>query len=70
MAEPTLEEIMKRLEAVEKQLAAQAAEPVRKKDWRRVIGNTKDAEFALLVQTEIDAAREADRRAAQQEQPE
>lgn len=67
MAEPTLAELAKRLEALEKQFAEQAAVQPRKKDWRRGIGNSIDNEFALLMQAEIEAAREADRRAAQQE---
>ena len=35
MAEPTLAELAKRLEALEKQFAEQAAVQPRKKDWRR-----------------------------------
>lgn len=63
--------LTKRLEAVERQLAEQAAaKPARAKDWRRVIGNSADNEFTLAMQAEIDAAREADRLAAQQGRPE
>ena len=71
MAELTLEVLAKRIESLEQKLAEQEAESTgRKKDWRRVIGNSADNEFTLLIQAEIEAAREADRRAAQQEQPE
>lgn len=71
MAEPTLAELAKRLEAVEKQLAEQAAAKTgRKKDWRRVIGMFTGSEFMKQVDAEGQAVREADRNAAQQETPE
>lgn len=65
MTEITLDEIVKRLEAVEKKLAQQEAEQSRrKKDWRRVVGISEDNDFTRLMRAEIEAAREADRRAA------
>ena len=65
MAEPTLEEIVTRLEAVEMQLAEQAAaKKTRKKDWRRVVGMSQDNEFTRQMQKEIEANREAEREAA------
>jgi hypothetical protein len=71
MAELTLEALAKRIEALEKKLAEREAEKTeRKKDWRRVVGNSEDNEFTRSMQAEIEAAREADRRAAQQENPE
>lgn len=64
MEELTLEAVVKRLEAVEKQLAeltAATAQP-RKKDWRRVVGMSEDNEFTRLMRAEIEANREAARR--------
>lgn len=71
MVELTLESLAKRIEALEKQLAEQkVGKPARKKDWRRVIGNSEDNEFTRLMLAEIEAASEAERRAAQQENQE
>lgn len=66
MAEPTLGEIVKRLEAVEKQLAQQAAKPARKKDWRRAVGMFTGSEFMKDVDAEGAAIREAERIAARE----
>lgn len=65
MAELTLESLAKRVEALEKSLAAKA--PSRpQKDWRRVVGMFGDSEFMRLVDEECqrmcDAQREAARR--------
>ena len=71
MAELTLEALAKRIEALEKKMAEQEAQkPERKKDWRRVVGISEDNEFTRAMRAEIEADREADRRAAQQENPE
>ena len=71
MAELTLETLAKRVEALEKKLAEQEAErPARKKDWRRVIGISEDNDFTRLMRAEIEAAREADRRAGREGQQE
>lgn len=67
MAELTLEALAKRIEALEKKLAEQeAAQSGRKKDWRRVIGNSEDNEFTRQMLAEIEAAREAERQAARE----
>jgi len=70
MTELTLEALAARLEAVEKELAEYRAERARKKDWRRVVGISEDNEFTRLMQTEIEAIREAERKAAREGNPE
>ena len=55
--------LTKRVEALERQFAERATEP-RKKDWRRGVGISEDNEFTRAMRAEIEAAREADRRAA------
>ena len=66
VAEPTLAEVVKRLEALERQFAEQtAAKQPRKKDWRRVVGMfDADPEFMQQVIAEGQAIREAERQAA------
>ncbi len=61
MAELTLETLAARIEAVEKQLAAQlsAAEP-RKKDWHRVAGMFTGNEYQKAIDAEGAAIREAE----------
>lgn len=60
--------IEKRLEAVEKQLAAlTATKPPRKKDWRRAVGMfDADPEFMRQVIAEGQAIREAAREGTEQ----
>jgi hypothetical protein len=70
MSELTLEALAKRVEALEKALAAQRNLPARKKDWRRTIGMFTDSEFMKQVDAEGEALREADRQAARGEAPE
>ena len=64
MPELTLESLAKRVEALEQQLK----QPKREKDWRRVIGNSEDNEFTRTMWAEIEAAREAEREAARQDE--
>lgn len=68
MPEPTLAEIVQRLEAIEKQLAAQtASREAPKKDWRRVVGMfDDDPEFMHQLDADVAAAREAERQAARE----
>jgi len=75
MTELTLEALAARIEALEKKLAEQAVAqtalatpPV--KDWRRVVGASEDNEFTRLVLAEIEANSDAERRAAQEANPE
>lgn len=58
MPELTLETLAARLEAVEKQLAAEHADP-RKKDWRRVAGKFTGNEYQKLIDDEGAAIRKA-----------
>ncbi len=67
MSELTLEALAKRVEALEQKLAAQEAA---KKDWRSVVGISEDNEFTRLMRAEIEAAREAERTAAREGNPE
>ncbi len=70
MAEPTLESLAKRVEALE--IALKAREPSRaRKDWRRVVGMFHDSDFMRAVDDECRRMREAEREAARQgESPE
>lgn len=61
--ELTLESLAARLEALEQKLAAQANE---RKDWRKVVGRMEDNEFTRAMLAEIEAASDAERRAAQE----
>lgn len=67
MNELTLEALAKRIEAIELQLAAQRSP---KKDWRRVVGISDDNEFTRAMLTEIEAQRDAQRKAAEEAIPE
>lgn len=65
MTEPTLEALAKRIEALEQKLAAQTAvQPA--KDWRSVVGMMEDNEFTRQWIAEMEAIREADRKAARE----
>lgn len=66
MTEQALEAILKRLDAIEKQLAEQSAKSPRKKDWRRVAGMFTGSEFMKDVDAEGAALREAERVAARE----
>ena len=72
MTELTLEDVVKRLEAVERELAEQRAAraPDTGKDWRGVVGVSEDNEFTRLLLSEIEANSEAEWKAAQEENPE
>ena len=65
MPEITLEDLARRLETVEKELA-ELKQSGRKKDWRRVVGISEDNEFTRQMQAEIEANREAERKAARE----
>jgi hypothetical protein len=70
MPEQTLETVIKRVEALEQQLAELRAQQVPKTDWLRVVGISEDNEFTRQVLTEIERNSEAERRAALEAQPE
>jgi hypothetical protein len=59
MPELTLESLAARIEAIEKQLAAQQAAP-RKKDWRRVAGMFTGNDYQKQIDAEGAAIRAAD----------
>ncbi len=61
MPELTLEALAARIEAIEKQLAAQQnASAPRKKDWRRVAGMFTGNDFQKQIDAEGAAIRAAD----------
>ena len=66
MAEPTLESLAKRIEVLERELAEQRLQTVRKKDWRRSVGMFTGSEFMKRVDAEGEAIREADREAVRE----
>ena len=63
MNELTLESLAKRIEAIEKQLPP-------RKDWLRVVGISDDNEFTRAMLLEIEANSDAQRKAAEEENPE
>jgi len=67
MAELTLETLAARVEALERQMTEQTAGSGRKKDWRRVVGNSEDNEFTRQMLAEIEAARTAEDEVATEE---
>jgi hypothetical protein len=65
MSELTLESLARRLEEVERRLNEQQPAIIAPtKDWRSVVGISKDNEFTRLMLAEIEAAHEADRQDA------
>jgi hypothetical protein len=70
MAEVTLESLARRVEALEKAIAEQRSQESSKKDWRSVVGMfDDDPEFMQQVIAEGAAWREAERKAAREENP-
>ena len=68
MSELTLESLARRLEEVERRLNEKQPSVVAPtKDWRSVVGISEETDFSRLMQAEMDALREADRRAAESE---
>ena len=63
MTEVTLEDLAKRLEALERKFAERDAPS---KDWRRVAGMFEGSEFMKQVDEEVAAMREAERQAARE----
>jgi hypothetical protein len=64
--ELTLEALAKRLEELERRIAA----PAPANDWRRVVGMFDDSEIMPRVIAEGQAIRQADRRTATEGDPE
>jgi len=68
MPEPTLESLARRLEEVERLLDERSASVLTPtKDWRSVVGISERTEFPRVMQAEMDAIRDADRRLAESE---
>jgi hypothetical protein len=67
MSDLTLESLAKRVEALERALAAKPPRPAAK-DWRKVVGMFRDSEFMREVDEECLRNREAERAAARQEE--
>lgn len=67
MAEPTLAELAKRIEAIEKQLAEQNSPQAQFLAWLRSPPRCQDEELVRQVHAEIEARREAEREAARAE---
>lgn len=73
MPEVTLEAVVERLAALERQVAAlTAATPApaglvpATRDWRSVVGISEETDFSRQMQAEMDAAREAERKVARE----
>ena len=68
MSELTLESLARRLDEVERRLNERQPSVIAPtKDWRSVVGVSEETEFSRLMQAEMDAIRDADRRAAETE---
>jgi hypothetical protein len=68
MAGLTLEDLAKRLEAVERRLDEMQVPVIAPtKDWRSVVGISQMTDFSRLMLAEMEAVREADRKAAEAE---
>ena len=63
MSDLTLESLAKRVEALEKVIAAKEPDQSRK-NWRKVVGMFRDSEFMREVDEECLRIREAEREAA------
>ena len=59
MPDATLQDLTKRVEALEKKLATPPAP-----DWRSVVGMFDDSEFMIEMLTEVEKTREAEREEA------
>jgi hypothetical protein len=68
MSELTLESLARRLDEIERRLNEKQPSVIAPtKDWRSVVGISEETEFSRLMQAEMDALRDADRRAAETE---
>jgi hypothetical protein len=67
MAELTLESLAKRVEALEKALAAQPPNHSAK-NWRKVVGMFHDSEFMRAVDEECQRVRDSEREQARREE--
>jgi len=65
MAELTLEVLAKRVADLEQKFAELSGR-TKEKDWRRTVGMFEGSEFMAQIDTEVLAAREAERQAARE----
>jgi hypothetical protein len=71
MSELTLESLARRVEELERRLNEQQPAVIAPtRDWRSVVGISEMTEFSRLMLAEMEAAHEADRRAAETEDSE
>jgi len=69
MPELTLESLERRLAEVERQLNERYPNVIpASRDWRSVVGISEETEFSRQMQAELVAMRDADRRAAEEDQ--
>ena len=64
MAELTMDDVVKRLDELEKQVARLSGNGTTRKDWRRSVGMFEGGEFMQQVDASVLAARESEREAA------
>jgi hypothetical protein len=71
MPELTLESLAARVAELEREVVALKGRPPSvippSRDWRSVIGISEESDFSRAMQAEMDALREAERRAALEE---
>lgn len=66
MSELTLESLARRIDEIERRLNEKQPSVIAPtKDWRSVVGISEMTDFSRLMQAEMDALRDADRRAAE-----
>jgi hypothetical protein len=71
MSELTLESLARRLDEIERRLNEKQPSVIAPtRDWRSVIGISEETDFSRLMQAEMDAMRDAERRAAEMEDQE
>jgi len=68
MEELTLESLARRIEAIERRLDERSSLLAPTRDWRSVVGISEMTDFSRLMLAEMEALRNADRRAAETEE--
>jgi len=67
MEDLTLENLARRIEAIERRLNERSNLLAPTRDWRTVVGISEMTDFSRLMLAEMEALRDADRRAAEAE---
>ena len=71
MPELTLESLERRIAEIERRLNEKHSNVIpATRDWRSVVGISEETDFSRAMIAEMEAQREADRRAAEEEYPE